>query len=135
MCMEQCFLTGFGWAETGAAESAIEDVQAELGRTLPADYLAVMRAHNGGEGWVGDGAYLRLWPVEELVETNRTLEASSLVPGVILIGSDGADGLYGVVVDQDSEMFMEFPAVGLSSDQGRKLGESWGAFLKTLSES
>src|SRR5579859_101260 len=83
-------LNGFRWAERGAEEFAIEYAQAELHASLPNDYLTVMRSHDGGEGWVGEGAYLRLWPIDELVPNNRALEARRLVPTAILFGTDGA---------------------------------------------
>jgi hypothetical protein len=91
-----------------------------------------MRAHNGGEGWVGDESYLMLWPVEELVQENRTLKAAEFVPGVVLFGSDGGGNLYGFGKSGGSEQFLKFPAVGMEPDLGESLGESWETFLNTL---
>lgn len=122
-------LSGFRWADEPASEAAVKRAQQELG-TLPGAYVDVMRQHNGGEGWVGEGAYLRLWPVEDLAEANRTLEAELLVPGVVLIGNDGADDVYGV--ELASGRYLVFPAVGLSADAGETLADSWESFLEAL---
>jgi hypothetical protein len=123
-------LSELRWADRGADEFAIEAAQSQLGVRLPTDYLTVLRNHNGGEGWVGVGAYLRLWPIAELCENNRTLEAARLIPGMVLFGTDGADELY--AVDPNSDTYFAYPAVGLSTDLGRKLGTSWESFLQTL---
>ena len=62
-------LKDFRWAGTGADEAEVERVSASLG-LFPLDCLAVLSQHNGGEAFVGDGAYLRLWPIGEIEEAN-----------------------------------------------------------------
>lgn len=42
---------------------------------FPADYQQFMRSSSGGEGLLGTGEYLALWPVEELI---RAAKRSSL---------------------------------------------------------
>jgi hypothetical protein len=120
----------FRWSDAGASESAVERAQADLQAALPGDYVMAMRAHNGGEGWIGQGAYLRLWPIEEVASNNETLGARDFVPGVTLIGTDGAGELFGV--EAQSGRFMSYPAVGLEPDAGEPLGTSWEGFLRAL---
>jgi SMI1 / KNR4 family (SUKH-1) len=135
MTGQRGLLDGFNWADHGAGDSAVVAAEGELGLALPADYLVVLRAHDGGEGWVGaGGAYLNLWSVEELVESNRTFEVREFTPGTVLIGSNGGGEMYGIRVDGDSTTFLKLPAVGMSNDQGIELGGSWDAFLQTLAE-
>jgi hypothetical protein len=86
-----------------------------------------------GEGWVGDGAYLSLWSIEDVVSRNETLEAANLTPGLIFIGSDGADNLYGI--ELNSGRYWIFPAIGLSAEMGEEIGQSWDEFLAALSTS
>jgi hypothetical protein len=126
-------LSDFRWVDRGATEEAISRAETEFGMKLPVEYLDVLRAHDGGEGWVGEGAYLRMWPIEDLVERNRVLEADQWVPGMVLIGTDGADDLY--AIEPATGAFAVFPAVGLSASVRRPAGESWSAFLQTLSTS
>ena len=48
--MEQELMGDFQWTDHGASDAAIDAAEAELGVKLPADYLAVIRAFDGGEG-------------------------------------------------------------------------------------
>jgi hypothetical protein len=125
-------LKSFRWSHAIASDDAIHRVEATLGE-LPAEYVAVLRAHDGGEGWVGDGAYLSLWSIEDVVSRNETLEAANLTPGIIFIGSDGADNLYGI--ELNSGRYWIFPAIGLSAEMGEEIGQSWNEFLAALSTS
>jgi SMI1 / KNR4 family (SUKH-1) len=127
-------LAGFDWAARGAEESEIAAAQSGLGVVLPPDYLVELRVHNGGEGWVGGQSYLRLWPVSQLVERNEALNTSIFVPGIILIGSDGADERYGIHIDPDAVSYLAVPAVGMSAGLTRLLGGSWDDFLKALAK-
>jgi len=90
-----------------------------------------MRLHNGGEGFVGEGSYLRIWPIEELADHNRVL-APERPSNVVLIGSDGSDGLYAVDPTADGHAYLVFPRIALVSE-GEKLADSWDGFLETLS--
>jgi cell wall assembly regulator SMI1 len=54
----------------GATDEALDTAAATLGIDLPADYRAVMREVNGGEGAFGE-SWLRLHRVEDLVERNE----------------------------------------------------------------
>jgi len=123
-------LTAFDWNGEPASEAALESVQSELGR-LPPEYVAVMRLHNGGEGFVGEGSYLRIWPIEELADHNRVL-APERASNVVLIGSDGSDGLYAVEPTDGGHAYLVFPRIALVSE-GKKVADSWAGFLATLS--
>lgn len=123
-------LADFRWADHGAGEDAVRRAEAALG-ALPPDYVNVLRAHDGGEGFVGGGAYLSLSPVEDLEQMNAALEAGELVPGVVLIGGDGADDLYGI--ESSSGTYWIFPAIGLRADSGEQVADGWERFLQALS--
>ena len=122
----------FDWADEPASNAVVESVQSQLGQ-LPTEYLALMRLHNGGEGFVGEGSYLRLWAVEELPEKNRVL-APRRPQNVILLGSDGSDDLYAVQPTADGHVFLAFPRIALES-VGKELADSWSGFLQALARS
>jgi hypothetical protein len=103
-----------------------------LGAALPAEDLEVLRRHNGGEGFVGGGRYLQLWPIEDVVEHNRTLEATQLVPGAVPFGSDGSDAPYAIEVHDEQADYVAYPAVGLSRHFREYLAGSWQEFLDKL---
>lgn len=123
-------LQGFDWTIEPASDAALESVQSQLGR-LPAEYVELMRLHNGGEGFVGEESYLRLWPIEELPENNQML-APERPNDVVLIGSDGSDGLYAVQPTANGYIYQVFPRIELVSE-GRTLADSWAGFLDALS--
>ena len=123
-------LQGFDWTIEPASDAALESVQSQLGR-LPVEYVALMRLHNGGEGFVGEESYLRLWPIEELPENNQML-APERPNDVVLIGSDGSDHLYAVQPTANGYTYLAFPQIALVSE-GRKLAETWAGFLDALS--
>jgi hypothetical protein len=90
-----------------------------------------MRGHNGGEGFIGQGSYLRLWPVEELAENNRTL-APERPANAVLIGSDGSDKLFAVAAIARGYAYSAYPRIELTSE-GKALANSWEGFLEALS--
>ena len=62
---------------------------------LPNDYIELMKKHNGGEGDIGE-TWLILYPLEELQEINDDYEIEEILPGHIIIGSNGGGELYGI---------------------------------------
>lgn len=64
------------------------------GVELPEEYVAFMKAHNGGEGNIGE-SWLVLFPIEELQEINDDYQ-EYLPEGNIIIGSNGGGELFGV---------------------------------------
>ena len=57
---------------------------------LPNDYIELMKKHNGGEGDIGE-TWLILYPLEELQEINDDYEIEEILPGHIIIGSNGGE--------------------------------------------
>lgn len=72
-----------------------EEITDVMGIPLPEDYLTFMKKHNGGEGEAAE-SYIVLYPLEELEEMNEAYAFQEDLPGHILIGSDGADEMYGI---------------------------------------
>lgn len=64
------------------------------GVELPEEYVAFMKAHNGGEGDIGE-SWLVLFPIEELQDVNDDYH-EFLPEGNIIIGSNGGGELFGI---------------------------------------
>lgn len=62
---------------------------------LPRDYLEFMHAHNGGEGAVGENAYLQLVPLEELEQFNLDYNIFEYLDGIYIFGTDLGGSLFG----------------------------------------
>jgi len=81
--------------DTGASESSIREVQAQIGFKLPPDYIDLMKKFNGGEGEVGKNGWLCLFPIEDLIVTNKDYQLlMQQIPDYFLFGKDAADTGY-----------------------------------------
>src|SRR2546428_736816 len=78
----------------GASEGLLAEVQRKLGISFPTEYADFMRTSNGAEGWVG-ASPLVLWPLEEIVTRNETLQVKEYAPGLVLFGGDRGGMAYG----------------------------------------
>jgi hypothetical protein len=76
-------------ANPPGSSSLIAQSQARLSFTLPLDYVQFLHRMNGGEGFLGEHAYVALWRVEELRERNAGYEVAEFAPGLFLFGSHG----------------------------------------------
>src|ERR1700730_4309460 len=77
-------------ANPPASAALIRQSQAKLSFQLPADYVHFLQQMNGGEGSLGENAYVALWRVEELDDRNAGYEVAEFAPGLFLFGSNGA---------------------------------------------
>lgn len=71
-----------------ARDEAILSAERTLATRFPEDYAAWLRSNEGLERDLG-GSYLSLYSVEELAERNHSYATDELMPGLILIGTDG----------------------------------------------
>jgi hypothetical protein len=83
--------------EPPATAEQIRAAEAELGRTLPADYVYFLLRANGYEGTAHPNHYLTLNGVEELIEHHRCMESERWRPGVVCFGGNG--GMAGYFFD------------------------------------
>lgn len=109
-----------------------EDITEINGIVLPESYIDFMKEHNGGEGDIGE-TWLVLYPMEELQEINDEFEISELLPGHIIIGSNGGGELYGIDAAGNfinvSAVMAEEDVTVLCNDMGvlaEKINEFWG---------
>lgn len=77
-----------------AAEAEIALLQ-HFRSWLPPEYLACLRVHNGVEGYIGGGGYLRLWTAQEAIGFNQAYNLAEFLPTVFLFGTDAAAIGYG----------------------------------------
>jgi cell wall assembly regulator SMI1 len=97
----------------GASEDVVRRAEQELGATFPAEYVAFMSEHNGGEGPVGQAGYAKLWPVEELTQINADYAELDHLDGWVIFGSNMGGEAY--VFDRDGQVLM-VPWIGSRED-------------------
>ena len=110
----------------GASIGELQLLQTTLGRTLPADYLDLLRFSNGFEGEIGEN-YVQMWPSESVRRCGVHEDASFLV----FIGSDGAGEGYAYDMRQSPPPIINVPFL-VEEQLIRVLGGSVLEFLERL---
>jgi hypothetical protein len=82
-------------------DEAIRSAERTLAVRLPEDYASWLRTNDGLERDLG-GSYLSLYAVDELVELNHDYALAELMPGLILICTDGGGEGIGLDVRGES---------------------------------
>lgn len=110
----------------GASTEILERLASELGRSLPSDYLDLLRYMNGGEGFLAE-VYLRLYPGDHLAALNRAYAVSEWLPGHLLIGSDGGGTAFTLAPD---EAVIEIPFIPMDSRYSKRRANDFVTFLR-----
>ena len=100
-------------ANPPASLALIEQCQAKLSFLLPADYVQFLQKMNGGEGSLGENAYVALWRVEELGDRNAGYEVAEFAPGLFLFGSNGAGEAFAFDTRSDQFRIVAVPFIGM----------------------
>lgn len=96
---------------------------------VPSGHAELLERYNGVEGFVGPEQYLMLWRAEQIEELNLAYSVAQYLPGVLLIGTDGADTGFGVDADG---AYVSVPLVGMSPKETKSVGASLNDFLEHL---
>ena len=101
-----------GQFDAPAEPDVVEGLSGSLRVALPSDYLAFLRQHNGGEGFIGDN-YIIFWKAEELADFNREYEVEKYAPGILLFGSSGGGEGYGFDTQSAAMPIVRIPFIGM----------------------
>lgn len=97
----------------GPADSAtVDGLSAGIGGGLPLSYIDFLKAHNGGEGFIGDN-YIIFWRAEELADFNRQYEVATYAPGILLFASDGGGEGFGFDTEDAAMPIVRIPFIGM----------------------
>ena len=101
------------------------------GMPLPADYLAFMRGHNGGEGPIGENNYGRFFRLEELEQINEEYDVQNSWPGHVVIGGiDDALWAY----NPSKGIYCQIDSCNIDEDTYYTVSESFEEFLIRMDE-
>jgi hypothetical protein len=124
-------LQNFNMTEAVSAE-ALSLFEEEFGVSLPKTYQDFLKLSNGGEGFLGEDAYLILWPLEELIQLNSAYQVGELAPGLFLFGSNGGGEAYGFDTMLGGMPIVEVPFVGMDRAYANTIASDFLKFLESL---
>lgn len=96
---------------TPASDSAILQVEAELGIQLPGQYKTLLKLTNGLTSYRG----VFLYSTEDLAERNITFEVQVYASGYLAIGDDSGDRLFMISLSADEPVIYGVDQGALSS--------------------
>lgn len=133
MSMDEIFSAlGSCTMREGASQAAIRKLEQWIGKRLPAAYVELMKRSNGIEGFIAEKSYLVLWPVEQLAELNEAYSTAEFAPGLLLVGSDGAEMGYAFDTRHEPMPIKEVPFIGMSHEEAKPIAETVNGFLEHL---
>jgi hypothetical protein len=115
-----------------ADPSAIARFEKESGIRLPPGYSSFLLGRNGGEGFIGENAYVILWRLEELIALNKEYEVTEYVPGLLFIGSDGGGEAFALDRRASHLPIVSVPFVGMDYSVVRTIAPDISSFLEKL---
>jgi len=119
------------YAGTGASEESLRSLMAELEHRLPDEYLDFMRQTNGYTGEVGPSGFVCIWPVDDVVPTNKANNYREWIPGLVLFGSNESGDFYAFDVRQDPTTVVSVPAI-VDLKYVKEISPSFVGFLECL---
>jgi len=118
--------------DVGASKNSIEEIQQHIGFELPSDYIDLMKEFNGGEGEIGENGWLCLFPIEDLIVTNKDYQLlMQHISDYFLFGKDAADTGYSF--HKTKQTFHSFGLMSnFKTDPVDFCGNSFSDFLEYL---
>jgi hypothetical protein len=99
---------------------------------LPIEYLEVIAAIGGREGWMGTH-YVRFYRYEELLGLNQAYQIANYNPALFMFASDGYGEAYAFCIGGDE--IVKFPLIPIPADTADLIASGFGAFVHELNAS
>ena len=100
---------------------------------FPVDYVDLVCQFSGGEGFLANGRFLRLYDVGELASINSAFDVERFAPGLLIIGSDGGGQSYAYDTRGGAMGIVAFDDADISLESARLLGTTLKEFIAALS--
>jgi hypothetical protein len=118
-------------ANPPARPALIARSQAKRNFQLPTDYVQFLQHMNGGEGFLGENAYVVLSRVEKLGEMNAGYNVAQVAPDLFLFGSNGGGEAFAFDVRSTPHPIAAVPFLGMECNV-IVISTSFRTFLEVL---
>lgn len=98
---------------------------------LPLEYIDFLKKYNGGEGSIGENAYLELWKYADLLSNNEAYDVKNCLTDSCLIGTNLGGEMYGIDV---SGNYFAVPDIPMNDEEKIIIGSSFKEFIEGLNE-
>src|SRR5262245_7598992 len=110
----------------------LSEPPAEFVKILPREYLTAVAVFGGREGFLGK-TYLRLYRLQELEALNLAYEVTTLLPELILFGSNGGGEAF--AFSKGNAAVVQLPFLPLSDESIEIVASTFSEFVRCLAES
>lgn len=118
--------------QSPVSNDVIDNFEKTSNMKLPAEYKKFLKLTNGGEGFVGANSYAILWPLEDLIELNKSYNVNEYAPGLVIFGSNGGGEAYAFDTRSGIMDVVQVPFVGMDIDLAQKIAPSFDKFIEKL---
>ena len=117
---------------TNRDDTALLDIEKEVGFELPMDYKDFLTKYGGHEALIGE-EYVALWDKNELRELNEAYSILQNLPRTLGIGDNGGGELIGMEkLDDGGHRIILTPFIDLNKQYHIEIGKSFTDFLARL---
>jgi hypothetical protein len=117
-----------------ALEEGIQALIKETGLDFPEEYLSLLRYSNGGEGELAvDPLWFVIFPVEEVIDRNNSVEVAKELPGYFAFGSNGGGELL-LFNTRESKPWKVYyaPYIGMEEETVLESTPDFEAFVRAM---
>ncbi|MEO7978014.1 SMI1/KNR4 family protein [Flavobacterium sp.] len=112
----------------------IIDVESYSKLKLPKDYIFYLENYFGIDQFIGV-EFIKLWSLEEIIQSNQNYNIVCQLIGTIGIGTNGSGEFIGIEIDQNENLrIILSPFVDLDSNKNIEIGKSFTDFLVRLDD-
>jgi hypothetical protein len=115
-----------------ASPALIAQSQAKLSFQLPVDYVRFLQHMNGGEGSLGENAYVVLSRVEDLGGMNSACNVAEFAPELFLFGSNGAGEAFAFDTRSSPPRVVAIPFIGFDLCDAVVIAANFRSSLEVL---
>ncbi len=94
---------------------------------LPEGFIEFYRETNGAD-INGEGIYIMLWPLTELLQLNNDYNVDIYAPEFFIFGSDGGGTAY--AIERETGYIFDMPFIGMSKKEAVFKSRSFNEFIE-----